>query len=76
MCGWKISPKGTCIEINHTYRRVIEGTSSWHTRGFGLLQVVLDRVDRVQQAWVGLAKAVIALKRLMGSVGGKARQAL
>lgn len=64
-CGWKISPRGTYIEINHTRRWAIERTNSWHTRGFGLLQVVLDRADKVQHAWASLANAVIVLKRLL-----------
>lgn len=64
-CEWKISPKGTYIEINHTRRWKIERTNSWHTRGFGILQVVLDRVARVQQAWVSLGNAIIVLKRLL-----------
>lgn len=64
-CEWKISPKGTYIEINHTRRWKVERTNSWHTRGFGLLQVVLDRVDRVQQAWTSLANAIIVLRRLL-----------
>ncbi|MDN6604827.1 IS5 family transposase [Brevibacterium sp.] len=64
-CQAKISPKGTYIEINHTRRWKVERVNSWHTRGFGLLQVVLDRVDRVQQAWVCLANAIIVLRRLL-----------
>ena len=64
-CESKISPKGTYIEINHTRRWKVERTNSWHTRGFGLLQVVLDRVDRVQQAWVCLANTIIILKHLL-----------
>lgn len=64
-CGWKISPKGTYIEINHTRRWKVERTNSWHTRGFTLLQVVLDRADRVQQAWCCLANAIIVLRRLL-----------
>lgn len=64
-CESKTSPKGTYIEINHTRRWKVERTNSWHTRGFGLLQVVLDRVDRVQQAWVCLANTIIILKRLL-----------
>ncbi|WP_193101673.1 IS5 family transposase [Brevibacterium aurantiacum] len=64
-CESKISPRGTYIEINHTRRWKVERTNSWHTRGFGLLQVVLDRVDRVQQAWVCLANTIIILKRLL-----------
>ncbi|MGO3064611.1 MAG: transposase [Brevibacterium linens] len=63
-CGWEIYTKGTFIEINHTRRWTIERTNSWRTRGFGLLQVVLDRADRVQQMWASLANAVIVLKRL------------
>lgn len=49
-CDWKISPKGTYIEINHTRRWMIERTNSWHTRGFGILQIVLDRKAPVQDA--------------------------
>ncbi|GAA1866458.1 IS5 family transposase [Brevibacterium marinum] len=64
-CEWRISPKGAFIEINHTRRWTIERTNSWHTRGFRLLHVVLDRVDRVQHAWASLANAVIVLKRLL-----------
>lgn len=64
-CEWKISPKGTYIEINHTRRWKVERTNSWHTRGFGLLQVVLDRTAAVQEAWVGLANTIIVLKRLL-----------
>lgn len=64
-CDWKISPKGTYIEINHTCRWKVERTNSWHTRGFNLLQTVLDRTDRVQHAWVQLAGAVIVLRRLL-----------
>lgn len=64
-CDWKISPKGTYIEINHTRRWMIERANSWHTRGFGILQVVLDRSDPVQQAWVHLANAIIVLRRLL-----------
>lgn len=62
---WKISPKGTYVEINHTRRWVIERTNSWHTRGFGILQVVLDRAEPVQQAWTHLANAIIVLRRLL-----------
>ncbi|REE04794.1 transposase [Citricoccus muralis] len=54
-CDWKISPKGTYIKINHTRRWKVERTNSWHTRGFGLLQVVLDRTGPAQDAWVHLA---------------------
>jgi len=64
-CGWKISPKGTYIEINHTRRWKVERTNSWHTRGFNLLQVVLDRTDCVQQAWTCLANSIIVLRRLL-----------
>lgn len=64
-CEPKISPKGTYVQINHTRRWVIERTNSWHTRGFGLLQVVLDRTGSVQQAWTQLANAIIILKRLL-----------
>jgi transposase len=64
-CGWKITPKGTYIRINHTKRWMIERTNSWHTRGFGLLLVVLDRVGAVQQAWTQLANAIIVLRRLL-----------
>lgn len=64
-CGWKISPKGTYVEINHTRRWKVERTNSWHTRGFGLLQVVLDRSADVQQAWTCLANTVIVLRRLL-----------
>lgn len=64
-CDWKISPKGTYIEINHTRRWKVERTNSWHTRGFGVLQVVLDRTGPVQQAWVHLANAIIVLRRLL-----------
>lgn len=64
-CAWQISPKGTFVEINHTKRWMIERTNSWHTRGFGLLQVVLDRTGPVQQAWTSLANAIIVLRRLL-----------
>lgn len=64
-CDWKISPKGTYIKINHTRRWMIERTNSWHTRGFGLLQVVLDRGEKAQQAWTHLANAIIVLRRLL-----------
>lgn len=68
-CESKISPKGTFIEINYTRWWTIERRNSWHPRGFRLLQVVLDRVDRVQHAWASLANAVIVLKRLL-QMGG------
>lgn len=64
-CDWQISPKGTYIQINHTKRWMIERTNSWHTRGFGILQVVLDRTDAVQHAWTSLANAIIVLRRLI-----------
>lgn len=64
-CEWKISPKGQYIEINHTRRWKIERTNAWHTRGFSLLQVVLDRHAPVQNVWVALAGAIIALKQLL-----------
>lgn len=64
-CDHKISPKGTYIRINHTRRWMVERTNSWHTRGFGILQVVLDRAGAVQQAWTQLANAIIALRRLL-----------
>lgn len=64
-CEWKISPKGTYIQINHTRRWVVERLNSWHTRGFGILQVVLDRDEPVQQAWTCLANAIIVLRRLL-----------
>lgn len=64
-CTWKISPKGTYIQINHTRRWKVERTNSWHTRGFGILQVVLDRTEKAQQAWVHLANAIIVLRRLL-----------
>lgn len=64
-CEWKISPKGTFIEINHTRRWMIERANSWHTRGFGLLHVVLDRSAAVQYAWVSLANAIIVLRCLL-----------
>ena len=63
-CDWQISPKGTFIQINHTKRWMIERTNSWHTRGFGILQVVLDRSEAVQSAWTSLANAIIVLRRL------------
>lgn len=64
-CDWKISPKGTYIKINHTRRWKVERTNAWHTRGFGILQVVLDRTGPVQDAWVHLANAIIVLRRLL-----------
>lgn len=64
-CTWKISPKGEFIAINHTRRWKIERTNSWHTRGFGLLQVVLDRTENAQQAWCCLANAIIILKQIL-----------
>lgn len=64
-CEWKISPKGTYIQINHTRRWMVERANSWHTRGFGILQVILDRGEPVQQAWTCLANAIIVLRRLL-----------
>ena len=72
-CEWKISPKGTYIEINHTRRWKVERTNSWHTRGFGLLQVVLDRAGRVQQSWACLANAIVVLRRLLKESWAKFR---
>lgn len=64
-CEHQISPKGEFIKINHTRRWKVERVNSWHTRGFGLLQVVLDRGAAAQQAWIQLANAIIVLKRLL-----------
>lgn len=64
-CEWKISPKERFIEINLIRRWMIERTNSWHTRGFGLLQIGLDRTAGVQSAWVRLANAIIIVKRLL-----------
>lgn len=64
-CDWQISPKGTFVQINHTKRWMIERTNSWHTRVFGILQVVLDRSAPTQQAWTSLANAIIVLRRLL-----------
>lgn len=64
-CHWQISPKGTFVQINHTKRWMIERTNSWHTRGFGILQVVLDRSAPTQQAWTSLANSIIILRRLL-----------
>ncbi|TLP90229.1 IS5 family transposase [Nesterenkonia salmonea] len=64
-CEHRISPKGEFIKINHTRRWKVERVNSWHTRGFGLLQVVLDRSAPVQQAWIQLANTIIVLKRLL-----------
>ncbi|NWN86915.1 MAG: IS5/IS1182 family transposase, partial [Micrococcaceae bacterium] len=40
-------------------------TNSWHSRGFGILQVVLDRTQPPQQAWASMANAIIVLRRLL-----------
>lgn len=64
-CQDRTSPKGEFIEINHTRRWMVERMNSWHTRGFRLLQVVLDRGTAAQEAFVQLANAIIVLKRLL-----------
>ncbi|GHH95783.1 hypothetical protein GCM10017779_62400 [Streptomyces capillispiralis] len=64
-CGWRITPKGAFLPINHTRRWVVERTNSWHTRGFKSLAIVTDRRAVVQAAWVALASAVIVIRRLI-----------
>ncbi len=64
-CGWRITPKGAFLPINHTRRWVVERTNSWHTRGFKSLAIVTDRRAVVQAAWVALAGAVIVIRRLI-----------
>lgn len=64
-CTARISPKGTYVEINHTRRWMTGRVNSWHTRGFSLLQVMLDRTARVQEVFTKLANAVIVLRRLL-----------
>ena len=64
-CDWKISLKGTYIKINHTRRWKVGRTNAWHTRDFGILQVVLDCTGPVQHAWVHLANAITVLRCLL-----------
>jgi hypothetical protein len=64
-CDGRITPKVTYIEINHTNTWRIERANFWHTRGFALLQVVLDRARAVQEAWTELANAIIVLPLLL-----------
>jgi hypothetical protein len=64
-CTWRISPKGQFVPINHTHRWKVERTNSWHTRGFRVLQIVTDRVEAIQRAWIALADAIIIVRRLI-----------
>ena len=59
----RTTPEGESIRIDHTGRRKVERTNSWHHRGFRTLQAVTDRVHAVQHAWIAPANAIIIIRR-------------
>lgn len=67
-CTWQINPKGQFVPVNHTHRWKVERTNSWHTRGFRALQIVTDRSEVIQRAWIALANAIIIVRRLIRTV--------
>lgn len=62
-CEWIISKKGFPLQAGRRWR--IERTNSWHTRGFGKLQVCTERVTTVIEAFIALANAIIIIRRLI-----------
>ena len=62
-CGSVISIKGFPLQAGA--RWVVERTNSWHNRGFRRLAICTDRHDRVIDAFISLANAVIITRRLI-----------
>lgn len=62
-CDSVISIKGFPLQAGA--RWVVERTNSWHTRGFRKLQVCTERRQRVVDAYIALANAVIIIRRLI-----------
>ncbi|MEO7131295.1 MAG: IS5/IS1182 family transposase, partial [Dermatophilaceae bacterium] len=62
-CDSVISIKGFPLQAGA--RWVVERTNSWHTRGFRKLQICTERRQRVIDAYIALANAVIIIRRLI-----------
>ena len=62
-CDSLISIKGFPLQAGA--RWVVERTNSWHTRGFRKLQVCTERRQRVVDAYIALANAIIIIRRLI-----------
>ena len=62
-CDARISPRGTPLQAGRC--QVIEHTDSWHTRGFGRLQVHVEVRTRVIEAFIALANTIITIRNLI-----------
>ena len=62
-CDGVISVKGFPLQAGA--RWVIERTNSWHNRGFKKLAICTERHDRVIDALIALANAVIITRSLL-----------
>lgn len=62
-CGAVISKKGTPVQTGK--RWVVERTNSWHNRGFKKLHVCTEKQTPVADAFIALANAIIAVRRLI-----------
>lgn len=62
-CDWRISAKGVPLQTGA--RWVIERTNAWHTRGFRKLAICTERRERVINAFIALADAIIITRRLI-----------
>jgi transposase len=62
-CDAVISQKGLPLQAGA--RWVVERAHSWHNRGFGKLLVCTERRARVIEAFIGLANAIIIVRRLI-----------
>jgi hypothetical protein len=62
-CDWEIGTKGVPLQVGQ--RWPVERTNSWHTRGFGKLQVCTERRARVIETFSALANAIIITRNLI-----------
>lgn len=62
-CAAVISIKGFPLQAGA--RWVVERTNSWHNRGFKKLAICTERRTRVIDAFIGLANAIIIVRRLL-----------